>query len=54
MIWNALQSPEFWKAAVGFASAIGVTLDQSQANAIVALALAAMGAINAFKHVSGK
>ena len=54
MIWNALQSPEFWKSAIGFASAIGVTLDQEQANAIVALALAAMGAINAWKHSTGK
>lgn len=54
MIWNALQSPEFWKAFVGFASALGVTLDQGQTNAIVALALAAMGAINAWKHTTGK
>lgn len=51
---NALQSPEFWKSAVGFAGAFGVILDQAQANAIVGACLAGMGLINAFKHVTGK
>lgn len=52
MLINALQSPEFWKAFVGLASAFGIELDPAQENSIVAAGLALMGIINAFKHVT--
>ncbi len=54
MIFNALQSPEFWKAVTMFLTSGGIALDPTQANAIVAAGLALMGLINAFKHVTGK
>lgn len=52
IIFNALQSPEFWKAIVGFATAGGLSLDPAQANSIVGAGIALMAAINAFKHVT--
>lgn len=49
-LFTVLQSPTAWKSIVGFATAAGMTLDQDQANSIVAIGLAVMGAINAWKH----
>lgn len=51
-IISTMQSPEFWKSAVGFGSALGIVLSPAQANAIVAAGLALMGLINAFKHIT--
>ncbi len=53
-ITNAFQSPEFYKAFVGIAGALGVVLEPAQQNAIVGACLALVGLINAFKHVTGK
>lgn len=52
IIWNALQSPSFWKAVVGFATAAGLQLAPDQENAIISVGLAIMGAINAWHHAA--
>jgi hypothetical protein len=49
-LFSTMESPEFWKALVGFATAGGIQLAPDQVNAIVSVGLALMGAINAFKH----
>lgn len=49
---NAASSPAFWKAAVAFATSMGLVLSPDQVAAITSGGLALMSLINAFQHVN--
>lgn len=48
MIYNLISSPGFYRGLVYIAMAGGITLDESQENAIIAIGLAVSGLIHAW------